>query len=74
MTGKQAKACFSFFVIALCSTRRRRVETERSEGNGTPFVPTPSEYHGAQNEIKAPPLGGGTGRFFRLRKNTGATF
>ena len=68
MTENRPKPAF-LFVIALCSTRRRP-----SIFLGTPFVPTPSEYHDAQKGIKAPPLGGGTGRFFRLRKNTGATF
>jgi hypothetical protein len=55
---------------ALCSTR--------AGGGGLmvgrPFVPTPSGGNGAQGGAKAPPLGGGTGRFFALAKNTGATF
>jgi hypothetical protein len=36
-----------------------RTRAKRGQ-SGTPFVPTPSEGHGAQAESKAPPLGGGS--------------
>jgi hypothetical protein len=50
-----------FFVMPFVRPAGGAVEPAQRAGHGTPFVPTPSERHGAQDGSKAPPLGGGTG-------------